>query len=247
MHDTFKLLLNLSLIPLLVACSRAPSTENTAEQEQKKSEQNSLISAANNGFNPKTLPQITQDIGEFPYVGVPEGYQLLLPAAFQPHDYYYFPINGRYYKFEGKLAKISVATNASQQYSNYVFVKMLDETMSNLGAKKLNDQKMDMKFYNEIADKEEWHAISGKQEAIHTYGFINPQGNPVIIQYGIGSGPGYTVMEIQSLKNTMKFGKTAQVIADESNSSMASTLINPTVAPNPIPSRSTHTGPQKQK
>lgn len=218
MHGTFKRLLNLLLTTLLIACSKTPSAESKAEQEQKKSEQNNLMSATTNGFNPKTLPQITQDIGEFPYVGVPDGYQLLLPAAFQPHDYYYFPINGRYYKFEGKLAKISVATtNVSQQYSNYVFVKMLDETMSNLGAKKLNEQKMDLKLYNEIADKEEWHALSGKQEAIHTYGFVNPQGNPVIIQYGIGSGPGYTVMEIQSLKNTMKFGKSAQQLANVSS------------------------------
>lgn len=222
MHDTFKLSFNLLLITLLAACSKTPPTENKAEQEQKKAEQNNLMSAASNGFNLKTLPQITQDIGEFPYVGVPDGYQLLLPAAFQPHDYYYFPINGRYYKFEGKLAKISVATsNVSQQYSNYVFVKMLDETMSNLGARKLNDQKIDIKLYNEIADKEEWHAISGKQEAIHTYGFINPQGNPVIIQYGIASGPGYTVMEIQSLKNTMKFGKSAQQLANESSAAVA--------------------------
>lgn len=218
MRDTPKALINiLPTIMLFTACSNTSSTDTAAEQLKKKTEQNIVTINAHNSFNPKKLPQITQDIGEFPYVGVPDGYQLLLPAAFQPHDYYYFPIHGQYYKFEGKLAKISISANTSQQYSNDIFVKMLDDTMSNLGAQKLNAQKIEEQLYNQIADTEDWHAISGKQEAIHTYGFINPQGNPVIIQYGFNTGPSYTVMEIQSLQNTMKFGKTAQKIIDESS------------------------------
>lgn len=102
---------------LLLACSpKKDHPEQTAASsvnETKKSAptQQHQIQA----FNLHTLKHAHQDIGEFPYVDVPIGYTFILPVEVVEQDYYYFPIQGKYQKLEGKLATVTLTTERNHE------------------------------------------------------------------------------------------------------------------------------------
>lgn len=234
MQYTYSLFLTLIITIFLFACG--PSTEDAMTGPASSSEHMAAHSTAStaelraaaaptqprHSFDPRDLPKLSNQIGEFPYVTAPNGYHLVFPVQLRDYDYYYFPIYGEYQKFTGKMAKVNVNADSGQVYSSQGFIHAFDQQMQQIGAQKLNHILVPAAKYHLLDDHSGEHALMGHEEVIYSYGFINAQGNAVIIQYGRNGQRGFTVMEIQSLAYTLKQPETE--IADAANATAENIL-----------------------
>lgn len=194
-------------------------TTQTASQANPEQKTEMSETANLNGFDLNSLPTLNQDIGEFPYVGVPQDYAFIGEPSFKKFDYYHFPINNRYQKFEGKIAQVSVKVNSDQQFSNTYFVKSLQDTMKSIGAVELNHSNPTNEEYAKLSDDARAgygvHVDQHDDDPVYVYGFKNKEGNPVLIQYMTHSQR-YTIMEVKAVDTSMKMG-TLKVEEDSNN------------------------------
>lgn len=182
------------------SASDTTQTASEVSQEQKTETTETNLKA----FDFNSLPTVNQDIGEFPYVGVPQDYKFAGKPDFKKFDYYYFPINNQYQKFEGKLSSVYVSADGDHEFSDTFFGKSFQDTMKSIGAVELNNSQPTYEQYEQIPqDIRDRGNFSANGNNMYVYGFKNKEGNPVLIQYASRK---YTIMEVKAVDTTMKMG-----------------------------------------
>ncbi len=146
-----KTILILGLSALTVSCnqstkqseSKTDSTEVSIESNQSKTEE--ANSSAE--FNIENIPFSAADIGDFPFINLPEGLEADKGAIESKFDVCFFPINGVMTPFEGKLYKANVSAIRGEEYSQRYFEKSMEDYLLSVGAAKVFDGEITKEEY----------------------------------------------------------------------------------------------------
>lgn len=120
------------------------STEVTVEANEVKTE--SANSSAE--FNIEDIEFSTADIGDFPFINLPEGLEAHKGAIQSKFDICFFPINGVMTPFEGKLYKANVTSVRGEEYSQRYFEKSMEDYLLSVGAVKVFDSEITREEYD---------------------------------------------------------------------------------------------------
>ena len=139
------------LSALMVSCNQtvkqqegtADSTEVSIESNQSKIEE--VNSSAE--FNIENIPFSAADIGDFPFINLPEGLEVDKGAIKSKFDVCFFPINGVMTPFEGKLYKANVSAVRGEEYSQRYFEKSMEDYLLSVGAVKVFDGEITKEEY----------------------------------------------------------------------------------------------------
>ncbi|MBB1137949.1 OmpA family protein [Myroides sp. C8-3] len=144
------------LSALIVSCNQSAkqqegtedSTEVTVEANEVKTEEANPAA----DFNIEDVAFSTADIGDFPFINLPEGLEAHKGAIERKFDICFFPINGVMTPFEGKLYKANVGAVRGEEYSQRYFEKSMEDYLLSVGAVKVFDgeiTKEEYERYNE--------------------------------------------------------------------------------------------------
>lgn len=141
----------LGLSALIVSCNQtakeqentADATENTVEVNEVKTEE----ANASADFNIEDIAFSTADIGDFPFINLPEGLEANKGAIQSKFDVCFFPINGVMTPFEGKLYKANVSAVRGEEYSQRYFEKSMEDYLLSVGAVKVFDGEITREEY----------------------------------------------------------------------------------------------------
>lgn len=141
----------LGLSTLIVSCnqtakeqeSTADATESTFEANEVKTEE----ANASGDFNIDDIAFSTADIGDFPFINLPEGLEANKGAIQSKFDVCFFPINGVMTPFEGKLYKANVSAVRGEEYSQRYFEKSMEDYLLSVGAVKVFDGEITQEEY----------------------------------------------------------------------------------------------------
>lgn len=147
-----KTVLILGLSALIISC-------NQANKQQENNESNAVETSveANEGkteeanssaeFNIENIPFSTADIGDFPFINLPEGLESMNKPLERKFDVCFFPINGVMTPFEGRLYKIFVTNKRGEEYSQRYFEKSMEDYLLSIGAVKVFDGEITREEY----------------------------------------------------------------------------------------------------
>lgn len=146
-----KTALILGLSAVIVSCNQSvkqqeitpDSTEVTVEVKEVKTEE--VNSSAD--FNIENIPFSAADIGDFPFINLPEGLEAGKGAIQRKFDVCFFPINGVMTPFEGKLYKANVSAVRGEDYSQRYFEKSMEDYLLSIGAVKVFDGEITKEEY----------------------------------------------------------------------------------------------------
>lgn len=143
----------LGLSALIVSCNQAnkqqennePNTvENSVEANEVKTEE--ANSSAD--FNIEDIAFSTADIGDFPFINLPEGLRSMNKPLERKFDVCFFPINGIMTPFEGRLYKIYVTNERGEEYSQRYFEKSMEDYLLSVGAVNVFDGEITREEYD---------------------------------------------------------------------------------------------------
>ena len=146
-----KPLLIFAIAALCVSCNSSDkqqensgqSTETTLDLEQNNSEENTT-----SHFDIEKIPFTNADIGDFPFITLPEGLRSMNKPFERKFDICFFPIDGKMTPFEGRLYKINVTNERGEEYSQHYFEKSMDDYLRSVGAVKVFDGEITKEEYN---------------------------------------------------------------------------------------------------
>lgn len=98
-------------------------------------------------FNIEDIPLSTQDIGEFPFINLPQGLRPLNKPFERKFDICFFPINAVMTPFEGRLYKSYITSEKGEEYSQHYFEKSLENYLLSMGAVKVFDGEITKEEY----------------------------------------------------------------------------------------------------
>ncbi len=123
--------------------SKANSTETAVEaNEVKTGEPNT-----SGKFNIEDITFSTADMGDFPFINLPEGLKSMNKPLERKFDVCFFPINGIMTPFEGRLYKINVTNERGEEYSKRFFEKSIEDYLLSVGAVKVFDGEITKEEY----------------------------------------------------------------------------------------------------
>jgi len=139
------------LSALMVSCNQTvkqqegteDSTEVTVETNEVKTEE----AKASVDFNIEDIAFSTADIGDFPFINLPEGLEAHKGAIQSKFDVCFFPISGVMTPFEGKLYKANVGAVRGEEYSQRYFEKSMEDYLLSVGAVKVFDGEITKEEY----------------------------------------------------------------------------------------------------
>ena len=146
-----KTALILGLSALTVSCNQSAKnqeivtdpTEVTVETNEVKTNEANIVA----DFNIEDIPFSTADIGDFPFINLPEGLEAHKGAIEKKFDVCFFPINGIMTPFEGKLYKANVGAVRGEEYSQRYFEKSLEDYLLSVGAVQVFDGEITKEEY----------------------------------------------------------------------------------------------------
>ncbi|WP_270088016.1 OmpA family protein [Sphingobacterium sp. SYP-B4668] len=143
----------LGLSALIVSC-------NQPAKQQENNEHNALETSVESNevkteeanpaadFNIEDIAFSTADIGDFPFINLPEGLEAHKGAIQSKFDICFFPINGVMTPFEGKLYKANVGAVRGEEYSQRYFEKSMEDYLLSVGAVKVFDGEITREEYD---------------------------------------------------------------------------------------------------
>jgi len=141
----------LGVSALIVSCNQSPkqqestldSTETTVESNEGKTADTNVSA----DFNIEDIAFSTADIGDFPFINLPEGLEADKGAIESKFDVCFFPINGVMTPFEGKLYKANVSAVRGEEYSQRYFEQSMEEYLLSVGSVKVFDGEITKEEY----------------------------------------------------------------------------------------------------
>ncbi|WP_312356013.1 OmpA family protein [Empedobacter sp.] len=131
---------------LIVSCNNKTEekkTDNVIVDTNQKQDN----TVADNGFDISKIPFSTADIGDFPFINLPQGLKEMNKPLVKQFDICFFPINGVMTPFEGKLYKTFVSPKQGEEFSQHFFEKSMADYLQSIGAVKVFDGEITKEEY----------------------------------------------------------------------------------------------------
>lgn len=90
-------------------------------------------------FDIERIPLSTSDIGDFPFINLPEGIEETNKPMLRKFEVCFFPIDGVMTPFEGRLYKTFVSPLRGEDFSQRYFEKSMEDYLTTIGAVKVFD------------------------------------------------------------------------------------------------------------
>lgn len=139
-----KIAIIVGLSALIMSCNQVKKQQENNESQviETSIEANEFKTEEVNSsteFNIENIPFSTGDIGDFPFINLPEGLKSMNKPLERKFDVCFFPINGTMIPFEGKLYKINVTSVRGEEYSQRYFEKSMEDYLQSVGGVKVFD------------------------------------------------------------------------------------------------------------
>ncbi|CAM3396821.1 OmpA family protein [Empedobacter stercoris] len=131
---------------LIVSCNNKTEEKKT-NNVAVDTNQNQENTIADKGFDINKIPFSTADIGDFPFINLPQGLQEMNKPLVKEFDMCFFPINGVMTPFEGKLYKTFVSPKQGEEFSQHFFEKSMADYLQSIGAVKVFDGEITKEEY----------------------------------------------------------------------------------------------------
>lgn len=131
---------------LIVSCNNKTEEKKT-DNVAVDTNQNQENTIADNEFDINEIPFSTADIGDFPFINLPQGLQEMNKPLVKEFDICFFPINGVMTPFEGKLYKTFVSPKQGEEFSQHFFEKSMADYLQSIGAVKVFDGEITKEEY----------------------------------------------------------------------------------------------------
>ncbi|MCA4810585.1 OmpA family protein [Empedobacter stercoris] len=131
---------------LIVSCNNKTEEKKT-NNVAVDTNQNQENTIADKGFDINKIPFSTADIGDFPFINLPQGLQEMNKPLVKEFDICFFPINGVMTPFEGKLYKTFVSPKQGEEFSQHFFEKSMADYLQSIGAVKVFDGEITKEEY----------------------------------------------------------------------------------------------------
>lgn len=207
-----KTILILGLSALTISCnqstkqseSKTNSTEISIESNQSKTEE----ANASADFNIENIPFSTADIGDFPFINLPEGLEADKGAIESKFDVCFFPINGVMTPFEGKLYKANVSAVRGEEYSQRYFEKSMEDYLLSVGAVKVFDGEITKEEYERYNKQDPNKGGSGDigywNQRIHFFTIRTKDKGNIYIQFTSNNAGGkLNIVQEKAFKQTI--------------------------------------------
>jgi len=116
---------------------------------------------ADTTFNLNAIPLSTKNLGEFPYLSYPEGYNFnyektINPLNIKDLDKEYFAVNGKLIPVEGKSYKVRIEKGQENEkkFSNLLVSRYYEEKILALGGVNINNVAVNQQEIKKVGDKE---------------------------------------------------------------------------------------------
>ena len=143
-----KILLLLSIIA--ISCGQNDKDSNTIKSSsivEKSTQNNEKDDKKEGDFSIENVPYSEVDLGDFPFISLPEGLQETNKPLKNDFDICFFPINSVMIPFEGKLYKTFISPNRGGNFSQHFFEKSMADYLESLGATNIFDGEISHEEY----------------------------------------------------------------------------------------------------
>ena len=159
----------LSSIILMVSCKGKPSDSGNSALSDSVANVDSVKPAAGQNpiagtdsiFNINTVPITEKDLGQFPFLKLPEKYTYgyekeISQSDIKDPDKEYFAVYGRFVPQEGKTFKATLERNRAdgKRFNSLELQRSIDQSIADLGGIKLKVVPITDAEYKRVGDKE---------------------------------------------------------------------------------------------
>lgn len=147
---------------LFLACNNSPKDGESQQLDSASttvtdSSNPTTDSSAATSFDITRLPLSTADIGDFPFINLPQGLEEMNKPLVRNYDVCFFPVDGKMIPFEGKLYKTFVSPKRGEDFSQHYFEKSMANYLESVGAVKIFDSEITRaefdRYYKQDANK----------------------------------------------------------------------------------------------
>lgn len=223
------------LSALMVSCNQSvkqqedteDSTEVTVETNEVKTEE--ANSSAD--FNIEDIAFSTADIGDFPFINLPEGLRSMNKPLERKFDVCFFPINGIMTPFEGRLYKIYVTNERGEEYSQRYFEKSMEDYLLSVGAVNVFDGEITREEYDRYHKQDPNKGNDGDigygGEEIKFYVIRSKDKGNIYIQFTSNNAGGkLNILQEEAFKQTITKVTADDIVKDLSEKGKAILYIN---------------------
>lgn len=184
--------------------SKANSTEAAVEaNEVKTGEPNT-----SGKFNIEDITFSTADMGDFPFINLPEGLKSMNKPLERKFDVCFFPINGIMTPFEGRLYKINVTNERGEEYSKRFFEKSIEDYLLSVGAVKVFDGEITKeeyeRYHKQDPNKGDDGDIGYTRENIKVYVVRTKDIGNIYVQFSSNNASGkLNILQEEAFKQTI--------------------------------------------
>src|SRR5690606_17436254 len=184
--------------------SKANSTETAVEaNEVKTGEPNT-----SGKFNIEDITFSTADMGDFPFINLPEGLKSMNKPLERKFDVCFFPINGIMTPFEGRLYKINVTNERGEEYSKRFFEKSIEDYLLSVGAVKVFDGEITKeeyeRYHKQDPNKGDDGDIGYTRENIKVYVVRTKDIGYIYVQFSSNNASGkLNILQEEAFKQTI--------------------------------------------
>ncbi|GAB3019137.1 hypothetical protein GCM10027051_25280 [Niabella terrae] len=150
-----------------------------------------------NSFDINSIPVSDKELGTFPYLVLPQEYKPQNKPIQRDADLLYFPIDGKMTALEGRVwkANIAPASGKTDDWSQPIYEKRLEEAIVALGGVKIFDGKISQAEYDNFQAQASYLGEEGSigytSQTIKVYGIHRADGANIFIQLAAYSAGGY--------------------------------------------------------
>lgn len=212
------------LSALIVSCNQANKQQennesNAIETSTEANEVKTEDANSSTEFNIENIPFSTVDIGDFPFINLPEGLEADKGAIQKKFDVCFFPINGTMTPFEGKLYKANVSAVRGEEYSQRYFEKSIEDYLLSIGAVNVFDGEITKEEYERYHKQDPNKGDSGDigywNQRIQVFTIRTKDKGNIYIQFTSNNAGGkLNIMQEEAFQQTITKVTAADIVKD---------------------------------
>lgn len=207
--------------------------ENSSGTMQPQDNEKMTKQKSSTDFDISSIPVSDAELGDFPFFSLPTGLKEQNKPVKRSFDKLYFPINGVMTPIEGKVYKINVETEKTNEedWSLPYFEKSYDDAITAVGGVKIFDGEITNDEYEKYHDKATYLGEDGSigyvGQNIKVYVIRQPNGDDIYIQLTGNTASGYlNILQKAPFKQTITMLKSDQIQKDLNEKGKAVLHIN---------------------